>query len=187
MSREKYMNNKELAKFLDITEQGLYKWKKSRPNLYKIVMEWKNQEKNEQTKNNHYEIPVVSIKASAGSGNELISIDEFETDQKVLIDKLLFKNTPKKSIRAIQVDGYSMTPMLFPDSWVIFDEQTKYSGDGLYVINYQNILMVKLLQVDFSNDKLKIISVNKDYQSWEVDQDNQEYFSIVGKVIRCII
>jgi len=44
MSREKYMNNKELAKFLDITEQGLYKWKKSRPNLYKIVMEWKNQD-----------------------------------------------------------------------------------------------------------------------------------------------
>jgi len=80
-----------------------------------------------------------------------------------------------------------MTPMLYPDSWILFDEQAKYNGDGLYVINYQNILMVKLLQIDFANNKLKIISVNKDYQSWEVDQDNQEYFSIVGKVIRCII
>jgi DNA-binding transcriptional regulator YiaG len=36
------MNNKELAKYLEISEQGLYKWKKSRPTLYKIVMDWKN-------------------------------------------------------------------------------------------------------------------------------------------------
>ena len=183
------MNNKDFANFLGITDPTLYNWKKNKPNLYKIVMDWKENQKTkkQETSKNHYEMPVVNIKASAGSGNELISIDEFKTNQKILIDKLLFKNTPKKSIRAIQVDGYSMTPMLYPDSWILFDEQAKYNGDGLYVINYQNILMVKLLQIDFANNKLKIISVNKDYQSWEVDQDNQEYFSIVGKVIRCII
>lgn len=35
------MNNKELAKFLDISEQALYKWRKERPNLYKIAMFYK--------------------------------------------------------------------------------------------------------------------------------------------------
>lgn len=37
------MNNKELAKFLDISEQALYKWRKERPNLYKIAMYYKDQ------------------------------------------------------------------------------------------------------------------------------------------------
>lgn len=35
------MNNKELAKFLDISEQALYKWRKQRENLYKIAMFYK--------------------------------------------------------------------------------------------------------------------------------------------------
>lgn len=35
------MNNKELAQFLDISEQALYKWRKERPNLYKIAMFYK--------------------------------------------------------------------------------------------------------------------------------------------------
>jgi len=187
MSREKIMNNKELAKFLDITEQGLYKWKKSRPNLYKIVMEWKEGNK-KQNNNDQYEIPVINIKAAAGSsGNILTTIDDFQTDKKIHVDKILFKEKPNQNIKAIQVDGYSMTPMLYPDSWVLFYETNEYTGDGLYIINWQNILMVKLLQIDFANNKLLIKSANKDYEDWEVNQDNQEYFSIVGKVMRCII
>jgi len=35
------MNNKELANFLDISEQAFYKWKKNRPNLYKIAIFYK--------------------------------------------------------------------------------------------------------------------------------------------------
>ena len=35
------MNNKELAQFLDISEQALYKWRKERPNLYKVAMFYK--------------------------------------------------------------------------------------------------------------------------------------------------
>jgi len=36
------MNNKELAKFLDISEQALYKWRENRPNLWKIAIFYKN-------------------------------------------------------------------------------------------------------------------------------------------------
>ncbi len=180
------MTNTELAKFLKIDVKTIRNWEKSRPELFKIVMEWKNGQ--ETNSINNYAIPIVSIKASAGStGNILTSIDDFATDKKILVDKILFKNIPNENIKAIQVDGYSMIPMLYPDSWVLFGEQNEYNGDGLYIINWQNILMVKLLQIDFATNKLYIKSVNKDYQSWEVDQDNQEYFSIVGKVIRCII
>jgi len=36
------MNNKELANFLDISEQAFYKWRKNRPNLYKIAIFYKD-------------------------------------------------------------------------------------------------------------------------------------------------
>lgn len=42
------------------------------------------------------------------------------------------------NIKAIRVDGYSMVPMLLPDSWVIFEERSEFKGDGLYIINYAN-------------------------------------------------
>ena len=50
------MNNKELANFLQISEQALYKWKKNRPNLWKIANFYKEhinnslENKNEKTK-----------------------------------------------------------------------------------------------------------------------------------------
>jgi len=39
------MNNKEFAKFLGITEPTIYNWRKEKPNLFKIVMDWKNSTK----------------------------------------------------------------------------------------------------------------------------------------------
>ena len=36
------MNNKELAKYLGISEPTIYSWKKNKKNLYTIVIDWKN-------------------------------------------------------------------------------------------------------------------------------------------------
>lgn len=36
------MTDRELASFLNITHPTLYNWKKSKPNLYAIVMAYKN-------------------------------------------------------------------------------------------------------------------------------------------------
>ncbi|MBZ7976120.1 hypothetical protein AVANS14531_04930 [Campylobacter sp. Cr9] len=36
------MTNRELANFLNITYPTLYNWEKTKPNLYKIVMAYKN-------------------------------------------------------------------------------------------------------------------------------------------------
>jgi len=40
------MTNKELANFLGITEPTIYNWKKEKPNLYNVIMEWKNNAEN---------------------------------------------------------------------------------------------------------------------------------------------
>jgi len=132
-------------------------------------------------------IPALEIKASAGDGNNLESIDAFESYAKINVDKMLFKTAPTKNMRAIQVDGYSMAPMLMPDSWVIFELDRGYDGDGLYIINWRNVLMVKKVQLDMGTGKFNIISANPDYDSYSVDPDDQSVFRIVGKVIRAII
>ncbi|EIJ6962851.1 TPA: LexA family transcriptional regulator, partial [Campylobacter jejuni] len=126
-----------------------------------------NKDRNKQ-EINFYSIPKLNISASAGGGNELIGLEEYETGEMLELSKAFFKTTPK-NVKAIKVDGYSMIPMLLPDSWVIFEEIHEYQGDGLYILNFDNQLMVKLLQLDPISKVLDIISVNKDYKSYSLD------------------
>ncbi|ELU1045509.1 LexA family transcriptional regulator [Campylobacter coli] len=152
-----------------------------------------NQEKNIETKNinkqesSFYSIPKLNISVSAGGGNELIGLEEYESGEMLELSKAFFKTIPK-NVKAIKVDGYSMIPMLLPDSWVIFEEVHEYQGDGLYILNFDNQLMVKLLQLDPISKILDIISVNKDYKSYSIDlKDSQIELIIQGKVLRSII
>ncbi|EAL4739664.1 XRE family transcriptional regulator [Campylobacter jejuni] len=145
-----------------------------------------NKDRNKQ-EINFYSIPKLNISASAGGGNELIGLEEYETGEMLELSKAFFKTTPK-NVKAIKVDGYSMIPMLLPDSWVIFEEIREYQGDGLYILNFDNQLMVKLLQLDPISKVLDIISVNKDYKSYSLDlKDSQVEIIIQGKVLRSII
>ncbi|WP_252365926.1 S24 family peptidase, partial [Campylobacter jejuni] len=145
-----------------------------------------NKDRNKQ-EINFYSIPKLNISASAGRGNELIGLEEYETGEMLELSKAFFKTTPK-NVKAIKVDGYSMIPMLLPDSWVIFEEIHEYQGDGLYILNFDNQLMVKLLQLDPISKVLDIISVNKDYKSYSLDlKDSQVEIIIQGKVLRSII
>ncbi len=135
-----------------------------------------------------YFIPKLNITASAGGGNELEGLECYESGQTLAIDKAFFKAIPSHNIKAIRVDGYSMIPLLFPDSWVIFEEGNEFKGDGLYIINYANQLMVKLLQLNPITNILEIISTNKNYKSYEVSlSESQELCLIRGKVLRSII
>ncbi|MCZ6104041.1 MAG: S24 family peptidase [Campylobacter ureolyticus] len=130
---------------------------------------------------------ITSYFASAGGGNEINDIEVYDTNEVLQIDKAFFKLPPSKNARAIRVDGYSMIPVLLPDSWVIFEEENEFKGDGLYVINYSGQLMVKLLQLT-PKGVLRVISKNEDFESYEIKlNESNEFFRIVGKVIKCIV
>ena len=152
-------------------------------NKYKLIKS--NDYNKKQNESQFYDIPKLSLKVSAGGGNHLESIDKFEVVENLKLDKRLFK-TPQKNLKSIQVDGYSMIPMVLPDSWVVFDDTKEYKGDGLYVLNYANTLMVKLIQLN-PNGCIEIISVNKDYKSYTVCEDDQNVFKIVGRVVKIIV
>ncbi|BAF69572.1 LexA family transcriptional regulator [Nitratiruptor sp. SB155-2] len=134
-----------------------------------------------------YPVHILSVRPSAGKTTNFEAIDIFDSGQSAIIDKIFIKKPVKGRLRAMQVDGYSMIPMLFPDSWVIVDETKEFTGDGLYVINFDNVLMVKLLEMNLNTGNLWVKSANPDYDSWEIKADDQRHFEIYGKVIRCII
>lgn len=129
-------------------------------------------------------MPLIRGHVQAGKGNDIDGI-RYDIVETMTISKNLFKTPPSGSVRVIKVDGYSMVPMLYPDTFVIFDECCDFKTDGLYIINYDNELMVKLIQID-PYGSMHIKSINPDYQSWTVQRDEQVFFSIVGKVLRVI-
>ncbi|WP_432264859.1 S24 family peptidase, partial [Campylobacter gastrosuis] len=142
----------------------------------------------EQIKNDQIYIRQLSSAVGAGESVDIEGIEIYDTDILVPFSAMLFKVRPQNTnnIRCMRVDGYSMIPMLYPDSWVIADVTARFSGDGLYIINFCGSFMVKLLQ-KAPNGTLYIKSVNKDYQSYEIGPDDQTEVYIVGKVLRCVI
>ncbi|EAL5903158.1 LexA family transcriptional regulator [Campylobacter lari] len=201
--REKLgLTQEQLGSELNLTRQQIINIEKGKTPISKKYFDnisklskkfYIDKEKNTQTKDinkqeiNFYSIPKLNISASASGGNELIGLEEYETGEMLELSKAFFKTTPK-NLKAIKVDGYSMVPMLLPDSWVVFEETHEYQGDGLYILNFDNQLMVKLLQLNPISKILDIISVNKDYKSYSIDlKDSQIELIIQGKVLRSII
>ena len=109
-----------------------------------------NLKKTEADQISHDQILIRKLSSAVGAGEsvDINGVEVYDTDILVPFSQMLFKVRPKKidRIRCMQVDGYSMVPMLFPDSWVIADVTAKFEGDGLYIINYCDNFMVKLLQ-----------------------------------------
>ena len=158
--------------------------KKVSPSLSNL----KKTEEADQVSNDQILIRKLSSAVGAGESVDINGVEVYDTDILVPFSQMLFKVRPKKAdrIRCMQVDGYSMVPMLFPDSWVIADVTAKFEGDGLYIINYCDNFMVKLLQKS-PDGTLHIKSVNKDYESYDIGPDDDAQVYIVGKVLRCVI
>lgn len=149
-----------------------------------------NLKKTEADQISHDQILIRKLSSAVGAGEsvDINGVEVYDTDILVPFSQMLFKVRPKKAdrIRCMQVDGYSMVPMLFPDSWVIADVTAKFEGDGLYIINYCDNFIVKLLQKS-PDGTLHIKSVNKDYESYDIGPDDDAQVYIVGKVLRCVI
>lgn len=129
----------------------------------------------------------TSVKASAGGSNELDGVRSYQTGELMPIAKAFFKVPPGKNLNSMEVEGESMTPMLRSGDWVIFREDGAFTGDGLYVVNFSDQLMVKILQLT-PRGMLKIVSVNPNFQSYKIDlNETQEHFKIVGKVVKSIV
>ena len=139
------------------------------------------------TDENSLYIRTINSRVGAGESVEIDGISVIDSGECVAFSTLLFKTPPKlENLRAMQVSGYSMIPMLYPDSWVIVEISPVFEGDGLYVIDFGGAFMVKMVQRS-PNGALDIISTNKEYKSYRIDAGDETSIKIIGKVLRCII
>lgn len=181
--------DKELREKLGVERPAMDKWinRNSIPDaaFKKFDQVCKSMQK--QSNADGYWIKKLNQKVGAGTSVDITEVDVIDEDERFFVPATFFKTIMKnEKLRMAQVDGYSMVPMLHPDNWVIFEKMKEFKGDGLYVIMYNDNLMVKILQKT-PRGNLYIKSTNKDYESFELDEDTCGSCQIVGKVIKCII
>jgi phage repressor protein C with HTH and peptisase S24 domain len=86
------------------------------------------------------------------------------------------------NIQAVRVRGDSMNPTLREDDYVVIELEERFSGDGIYVLSWDGILLVKRLQA--GNMVIKVLSDNQSFESMEYNPtEDQRTFHIIGKVI----
>ena len=181
--------DKELREKLGVERPAMDKWinRNSIPDtaFKKFDQVCKSMQK--QSNTDGYWINKINQKVGAGTSVDITEVDIIDEDDKFFVPATFFKTIMKnEKLRMAQVDGYSMVPMLHPDNWVIFEKTKEFKGDGLYVVMYNDNLMVKILQKT-PRGNLYIKSTNKDYESFELDENTCGSCQIIGKVIKCII
>lgn len=140
------------------------------------------------TGNNNEELCYIpaqgDVTASLGSGCEVFSE---EVTEKICFPKSLFKQigaNPEHSC-IINTSGESMYPTIIGGKdQIMIDLSQKEIFDGkIYLIRMDNDLFAKRLQ-KLPNRKLKIISDNKNYESYIIDlKDESLNFDVIGRVV----
>ena len=125
-------------------------------------------------------IRLVNGKISAGEG--LVPDDSEETLCAFRKDWVKRKGGKPTSMSLIKVDGDSMEPTLFSGDMVLVDHSRKTitPSGGIYAIEMGDEIMIKRVQHLIHENKLRILSDNKNYEPIEADPNQVR---INGKVI----
>ena len=131
-------------------------------------------------------IPIFEISASAGGGyinNENEISDYMLFKKEWLVSKI---SSDLSSLVIITVEGDSMEPTLQAGDLIMVDKTYSYvEKEGIYVILYDELLMVKRAQliIESGMEKIKLISDNKLYESFTIPVSEDENINIIGKVV----
>ncbi len=126
-------------------------------------------------------VPQLAIGASAGTGSlveDSASVTQFGFGEKWLKEI----STNADMVSMIQVDGDSMAPTLMNGDDILVDRSaTHHLRDGIYVLRFEDSLMVKRIAL---NPVAKLVSVRSDnptYPDWEDVSPDRVH--IIGRVI----
>jgi len=159
---------------------------------YNISMRWimtgkGNMFYNEETLfKNAFQVPTLTL-STKKPRKSLADLEAFETGESLLVDKALFPaKMTSTALYALQTEGSSMLPMLLPESWVVFEKGNEFRSDGLYVLNWQNKLLIRLLQLA-PDGTMHILTTNEHFENWSVNPEEKGRFRIFGRVVRSIV
>ena len=128
-------------------------------------------------------IKVLNSAPLAAKTTILSGLECYETGEFITFSLNLFNSAVNSdNLRAIKINENAMTPLLYADSWAIFEACDSVSADGLYILAFGDTLTAKLLQRSPNGD-LDIISTNKEFKSYHIGKDDTATLKIVGKVV----
>ena len=124
-------------------------------------------------------VPILDQKVAAGPGQEILLSAEI-VGTLPFLRRMLRGAEPAKA-RALEVRGDSMTGVqLFDGDIVVFVPGT-LRGDGIYVLQVGDELIVKRVEFDAVSRKIIIMSENPRYPD-RVESADGQIVSVVGKV-----
>ena len=124
-------------------------------------------------------IPFINQKLSAGVGENYLSSDDISI-RKIDILSSMARGIDKSTLVAAEVIGDSMIEEKIYSGDIAVFSKGMIRGSVIYVINYGGDVLVKKILFDSMENKVTIISANKDYPPKTTDSD---CVSIIGKVI----
>lgn len=127
-------------------------------------------------------VPIYDIRASAGAG-ALVNDETVETFQPFRAGQLSrLSRTRTENLAVITVSGDSMWETLHDGDNVLIDRSvTRVVREGIYILLFEEELLVKRCQRNLETGGLMIISDNPAYPMQEVN--NLERFQVLGRVV----
>jgi SOS-response transcriptional repressor LexA len=124
-------------------------------------------------------IPILSQKVAAGVGQAMI--DNVEVIGQLPFLTRMLRGASPSGARSLEVRGDSMTGInIFDGDLVVFVPDI-IRGDGIYVLQVGDELIVKRVEFDPVSRKIRIMSENPRYQD-RVESADGQTIRVVGKV-----
>lgn len=132
-----------------------------------------------------YRIEVLDLVVSAGPGRymlsetvEVLNAIEFTSDRA----RALFGSRTADDVKVMTVDGDSMYPTIKSGDRLFFDVSVReFTTDGVYAFVYGKTFHVKRLQMQ--GTKLVVLSDNPNLERWEIQEDTEDQFYVMGKAL----
>ena len=127
-------------------------------------------------------IPVYDVAASAGAGL-VIHEENVKYHATFRLEWLKrVSSAPLNKLAIISVEGDSMQPTLSPEDTVLVDmTQTQPRRDGIYVLRYDDAVLVKRLRYDPQRRMVTILSDNPAYPP--LDITDLDCLHVIGRVL----
>ncbi|SGY87535.1 XRE family transcriptional regulator [Moritella viscosa] len=138
----------------------------------------------ESFKNQHIQLPFYEISASAGAG---LLAEVEERPKTISFEPSWLRNEVgvcPTNVFLMLVDGDSMQPTLKNGSMIMVNKDVDNLSDGIYVMRYDNNLLVKRLQM-LPGGIIRVKSDNSMYDPWEItkSQLDGEELALIGRVV----
>ncbi len=133
-------------------------------------------------------ILMVSQKAAAGYAGNL---DDQEYHKQLPAFAFPIPEYRNATFRCFQVEGYSMSPTILPDEWIItkaLENLGQIKNNNIYVIVDTEGIRVKQVFNDAKTRQLALVSINKEYEQEFLEYDKvMEVWEFHSKITKELV